>query len=267
MRMENKTAIVTGAGTGLGQAIAESFAREGAAMVLVGRRSEPLSKVVKKIRQEGGRALAVPADAANAGQVESVMNAALAAYGRIDVLVNNAGAVLSRTPLHECAESEWLATIEANLHTAYLCSRAAVPHLKRTRGNIVQIASVFALLGAADSGAYTAAKGALVSLTRAMAVDLGPDGVRVNAVCPAYIETDMNRQMLREARASGRFDYILSQLPLGVLGDPADVAHAVLYLASAEARWVTGVALPVDGGMAAGRPPAYRLSLDPDETS
>ena len=146
-----------------------------------------------------------------------------------------------------------LASVEVNLNSAFLCSKAVLPELVKTRGNIIQIASVFALLGATNSAAYTAAKGALVSLTRAMAMDLGPRGVRVNALCPAYVETDMNREMLHDLRRAGQFDTVLDRLPLGFLGEPSDVAFAALYLASPEARWVTGVALPVDGGMSAGR--------------
>lgn len=253
MRLRNKVAVVTGSGTGLGRAIALHFGREGASVIVNGRRPEPVLATCQDIKDAGGDATAVPADVTSADDVDRLTAAALAAYGRIDILVNNAGAVVSRTTALDCPEPDWLATINANLHSAFLCSKAVLPELIRTRGNIVQVASAFALMGAANSAAYSAAKGALVSLTRAMAIDFAPDGVRVNAICPGYIETDMNRHMLDALRERGEFATVLRRLPLGSLGDPSDVANAALYLASDEARWVTGVALPVDGGMTAGR--------------
>jgi meso-butanediol dehydrogenase/(S,S)-butanediol dehydrogenase/diacetyl reductase len=253
MRLQGKVAVVTGSGTGIGRAIATLFGHEGASVVVNGRRPEPIAATAGKIVEAGGRAIAVAADVTSAEQVRKLADSALDTFGRIDVLVNNAGAVVSRTTALDCSESDWLETVNANLHSAFLCSKLVLPELIRTRGNIVQVASVFGLLGAANSAAYTASKGALVSLTRAMAVDLGPLGVRVNSLCPAYVETDMNREMLNGLRDSGKIDRVLDRLPLGCFGEPTDVAHAALYLTSDEARWVTGIALPVDGGMSAGR--------------
>jgi NAD(P)-dependent dehydrogenase (short-subunit alcohol dehydrogenase family) len=245
--------IVTGGGTGIGRAIAIVFAREGASVVVAGRRPERIAGTAEEITVAGGRAVAVAADVTSATDVGRLTAAAVEAFGRIDVLVNNAGAVVSRTTALDCSEADWLQTINANLHGAFLCSKSALPELIKAKGNIIHVTSVFGLVGAANSAAYTAAKGALVSLTRAMAVDFAPVGVRVNAVCPAYVETDMNRAMLNDLQAAGRFDTVLRRLPLGFLGEPNDVALAALFLGSDEARWVTGVALPVDGGMSAGR--------------
>lgn len=253
MRLRGKVAVVTGSGSGIGRAIATLFSREGAAIVVTGRRPEPLTATRIEIERSGGRAIEVAADVTSAEDVRRVVDSALDAFGRVDILVNNAGAVVSRTTALDCSEADWLATINANLHSAFLCSHMLLPELIRAQGNIVQIASVFGLLGAANSVAYTAAKGALVSMTRAMAIDLGPAGVRVNSLCPAYVETDLNRDMLDDLRERGAFDTVLRRLPLGVLGKPDDVAFAAVYLASDEARWITGVALPVDGGMSAGR--------------
>lgn len=253
MRLEGKVAVVTGAGTGIGRAIAKLFGSEGASVVVNGRRPERVSATAGEIVEAGGRAVAVAADVTSADEVRKLTDAALNRFGKIDILVNNAGAVVSRTNVQDCSESDWLKTIDVNLNSAFLCSKLALPELIKTRGNIVQIASVFSLLGAVNSAAYTASKGALVSLTRAMAVDFGPLGVRVNSLCPAYVETDINREMLDGLRGLGKLDEVLSRLPLGFLGEPDDVAFAALYLASDEARWVTGVALPVDGGMSAGR--------------
>jgi meso-butanediol dehydrogenase/(S,S)-butanediol dehydrogenase/diacetyl reductase len=247
------TAVITGAGTGIGRAIAVLFAREGANTVVAGRRMEPLEKTASAIEEAGGRAVAVAADLTVRDDVRRLADVAKETFDRIDVLVNNAGAVVSRTTVLDCAEDDWRATIDANLHSAFLCSKQMLPELIRTKGNIVHVASVFSLVGAANSAAYSAAKGGLVSLTRAMAMDFGAAGVRVNAVCPAYVETDLNREMLDGLRRAGKFDTVLSRLPLGRLGEPDDVAFAALYLAAPEARWITGAALPVDGGMSAGR--------------
>jgi NAD(P)-dependent dehydrogenase (short-subunit alcohol dehydrogenase family) len=253
MRLKGKVAVVTGSGTGIGRAIAKLFGSEGASVVVNGRRPEGVSATVSEIVEAGGRAIGVAADVTSADEVRRLTDAALNAFDRIDILVNNAGAVVSRTAVQDCSESDWLETINANLHSAFLCSKLLLPELIKTKGNIVQVASVFSLLGAANSAAYTASKGALVSLTRAMAVDLGPLGVRVNSLCPAYVETDINKEMLDGLRRLGQIDSVMARLPLGFLGEPDDVAFAALYLASDEARWVTGVALPVDGGMSAGR--------------
>lgn len=253
MRLKDKVAVVTGSGTGIGRAIAKLFGSEGASVVVNGRRLERASATAGEVVEAGGRAVAVAADVTSADEVRKLMDTALNAFGKIDILVNNAGAVISRTTVQDCSEQDWVKTINANLHSAFLCSKLVLPELIKTGGNIVQIASVFSLLGAANSAAYTASKGALVSLTRAMAVDFGPLGVRVNSLCPAYVETDLNREMLDGLRGLGKLDTVLSRLPLGFLGEPDDVAFAALYLASNEARWVTGIALPVDGGMSAGR--------------
>jgi meso-butanediol dehydrogenase / (S,S)-butanediol dehydrogenase / diacetyl reductase len=253
MRLNGKVAVVTGAGTGIGRAIAGLFGREGARVVLTGRRPEPITEASEEILRTGGHALPVTADVTSAAEVQKLTQATVDTFGRIDILVNNAGSVVSRTSTQDCPESDWLKTIDLNLHSAFLCSKFALPELIKARGNIIQVASVFGLLGAANTAAYTASKGALVSLTRAMAMDLGSSGVRVNSLCPAYVETDLNREMLDGLRSHGQIHEVLGRLPLGVLGQPRDVAYAALFLASDEARWVTGIALPVDGGMSAGR--------------
>jgi NAD(P)-dependent dehydrogenase (short-subunit alcohol dehydrogenase family) len=252
-RLEDKVAVVTGAGTGIGRAIATVFAAEGAKVVLAGRRAAPLISAADEIKRVGGEATAVPGDVTSGVVVTRLAEAAQCTYGPIDILANNAGAVVSRTNLLDCTEADWLQTIQLNLHSAYLCSKAMLPDLIRTKGNILQVASVFGLFGAANTAAYTASKGALISLTRAMAVDFGQHGVRVNALCPAYVETDMNREMLDGFRDRGEFATILNRLPLGTLGRTIDVANAALFLASDEANWITGVVLPVDGGMSAVR--------------
>ncbi len=175
----------------------------------------------------------------------------LETWGRLDVLVNNAGILVTRTPAAGCSDEDWVRTLRPTAPPGCRCSQAALPELRKTRGNIVNIAPVAGLKGSPSVAAYAAAKAGVVNLSRTMALQCAPDGVRVNAVCPGFVETDLNREHVARLRATGGWDELVRRHPLG-LGTPEDVAWAVVYLASEEARWVTGVALPVDGGVMAG---------------
>ncbi|MFQ5520876.1 MAG: SDR family NAD(P)-dependent oxidoreductase [Candidatus Methylomirabilia bacterium] len=252
MRLKSKSAIVTGSGTGLGRAIALMFAREGASVVVNGRRQGPITAVAEEISAAGGRALAVPGDVTEVFDLKRLIQAAVEGFGQLDVLVNNAGMITSRTAAQQCPEEDWQKMIEGNLTSVFLCSKYALSELIRSKGNIINIASMAGLKGTQNRAAYGAAKGGVVILTRGMAVDYAPHGVRVNAICPAFVETEINREYLVELKRTGEYDALVKRHPLGFLGDPDDVAHAAVYLASDEARWVTGIALPVDGGMGAG---------------
>jgi len=252
MRLKNKVAIVTGGGTGLGRAIALMFAREGASVVANGRRPGPIEAVASEIDSAGGRALAVPADVTQGADIQRLIRAAIDTFGQLDVLVNNAGIIRSRTRAADCTEEDWQKTIEGNLTTVFLCSKYALPELIRSKGNIINIASMAGLKGTPARAAYGASKGGVVILTRGMAIDYAPHGVRVNAICPAFVETEINRQYLAELKRRGELEELVKRHPLGFLGHPDDVAYAAVYLASDEARWVTGVTLPLDGGMGAG---------------
>jgi meso-butanediol dehydrogenase/(S,S)-butanediol dehydrogenase/diacetyl reductase len=251
MRLKDKVVIVTGAGTGIGRAIALRFGLEGATMLLNGRRREPLDAVAAVIKAAGGRAETVVGDVTSTPDVERLVAVAANGHGRLDVLVNNAGIMVSRTAAAECSDEDWQRTLDADLTSVFRCSKAALPALAASRGAIVNIASTAGMKGSPSLTAYGVAKAGVVSLTKTMALDYAARGVRVNAVCPAYVETDLNRDYLAAMREDGRFAALLAKHPLG-LGRPDDVAWAALYLASDEARWVTGVALPVDGGMMAG---------------
>ncbi len=251
MRLKGKVVIVTGGGTGIGRAIALRFGMEGATVVVNGRRAAPINAVADVINAAGGHAQAVTGDVTQAGDVSRLMEGVVAARGRLDVLVNNAGVMVSRTTAGDCDNADWQRTLDANLTTVFRCSKAALPALSASRGAIVNVASTAGLKGSPSLTAYGVSKAGVVSLTKTMALDYAPHGIRVNAVCPAYVETDFNRDYLAAMRADGRYAALLAKHPLG-LGRPDDVAWAALYLASDEARWVTGVALPVDGGMMAG---------------
>ncbi len=251
MRLQGKVAIVTGGGTGIGRAIAVLFAAEGATVILNGRREAPLAAVAEAIAAAGGRAHVAVADVTHPAEAERLVRVAVEHGGRLDVLVNNAGLLLSRTTITGCADDHFTRMLEGNATAVFRCSKAALPELLKTRGNIVNIASVAGLKGTRLLLAYGAAKAAVVSMTKTMSLDLAPSRVRVNAVCPAYVETDLNRDYLDELRRTGAYEELVARHPLG-MGTPEDVAWAAVYLASDEARWVTGVALPVDGGVMAG---------------
>jgi len=252
MRLKGKIAIVTGAGTGLGRAIALRFGLEGASVVVNGRRQPPIDEVAGKIVSAGGRALAVAADVTKTANVKRLIKTTLDAYDQLDILVNNAGIMASRTNVIESTEEDFERTIEGNLTSVFRMCKYAMPELLRSRGNIINISSMAGLKGSPIRAAYGAAKGGVVILTKGMAVDFASQGVRVNAICPAFVETELNRDFIAELRRTGEIDELIGRHPLGFLGAPDDVAYAAVYLASDEARWISGLALPVDGGMSAG---------------
>ena len=251
MRLKDKIVIVTGGGTGIGRAIALRFGMEGATVVVNGRRPAPINAVADVITAAGGRAQAMTADVTEAEDVTRLMDGVVDEHGRLDILVNNAGVMVSRTTAADCSDADWERTLEANLTSVFRCSKAALPALTVSRGAIVNIASTAGMKGSPSLTAYGVSKAGVVSLTKTMALDYAGRGIRVNAVCPAYVETDLNRDYLAAMRDDGRYAALLAKHPLG-LGRPDDVAWAALFLASDEARWITGVALPVDGGMLAG---------------
>jgi meso-butanediol dehydrogenase/(S,S)-butanediol dehydrogenase/diacetyl reductase len=251
MRLKDRVALVTGGGSGFGRAIALRFAHEGARVAVSGRRRAPLDLTVAAIQNAGGEGLALVGDATVEGDVEAVVRGTVERFGQIDILVNNAGAVFGRLSVEECKPEEFRRTLEANLITAFLYSRAALPELRRRRGTIINIASMGGLKAQRRHLPYSVAKAAVVHLTKCMALDHAQEGIRVNCICPAYIETDINRDHLSQLRMSGEIQELEKAHPLGLRGRPEDVAAAAVYLASDDAEWNTGCCLPVDGGVSA----------------
>jgi NAD(P)-dependent dehydrogenase (short-subunit alcohol dehydrogenase family) len=250
MRLPDKVAIVTGGGTGIGAAVAETFAREGARVTVTGRRKEMLAEVVDRITAAGGHALAVPGGVTDEADVQRAVQSTLATFGRVDVLVTNAGSALHAGPLHETSDRAWNDIIDVFLTRVFRFSRAVIPQMQRQGGGaIVNVGSV---LGLKDSAAfpvhpYAAAKAGVAMLTRTIAAHYAKDHIRCNCVAPAVTETPLTAPRLRDPATRRAVE---GAQPVGV-GTPEDVARAVLYLTSDEARWTTGSIVAVDGGVLA----------------
>ena len=221
-------------------------------MAVLGRRPEPLVGVVKEISQVGGEAIALAGVVTRGDEGRKAAEETEKAFGRIDVLVNNAGA-LSVSTVDSISEEEWDRVLATNLKGPFLMSRAVLPAMRRVGGgSIINIGSVLGLVAMRDRAAYCASKGGVTLLTKAMALDHAPENIRVNCICPAIVETDLIRDLFSKTEEGRKArDARLSTLPLGRFGKPADIAGLAVFLASDESSWMTGVAVPVDGGLTA----------------
>jgi NAD(P)-dependent dehydrogenase (short-subunit alcohol dehydrogenase family) len=245
--------VVTGAATGIGRATAHAFVRNGYAVALVGRRTEPLEQLAAELRKSGGDAIAAPADVGSREQAATAIGAAVERFGGIDALVNNAG-VGDSAPLLDESLERWEETLRINLTGAFLTTQLALPHLIKRRGNVVNVASINGVLAGPGWTSYCVSKAGLIMLAKCVANDYGRQGIRANAVCPGWVRTPMgDRDMDEQARAHGidrEGSYALAhrQHPLGRPAEPEEVADVIAFVASPGAAYITGASIMVDGG-------------------
>ena len=247
--LRGKVAIITGAATGIGQASALLFARAGARVALADLREPELARTEAEVRAAGGEVASITADLARPDDCAAVVAAAVRAFGRLDVLLNNAGVgtmVVGGT-VESITLEYWDLAQDVNVRAMYLVSRAAVPHMRNAGGAIVNIASVSAFRGSVErpSHAYAASKGAVLSLTRAMAASYGRDGIRVNAICPGTIRTRLTADIVNRVEQAAKEGH---GIPLGRVGEPEDIARCALFLASDDASFISGAHIIADGG-------------------
>lgn len=246
MRLKDKVAIVTGGGQGIGRAIAMEFAKEGAKVTINARRLEPLNEVVNEIREAGGEALAVVGDVSKMADVDRIIETTVNTYGKLDILVNNAGILIS-ADVENHSEQIWDDTMDINVKGTFLCIQRALPEMiKQGKGKIINVASIAGQIGFPNAAAYCASKGAIMGLTKALAMELAPKKINVNAIGPGDIRTPLNAHLLSQP------EYLKSrveQTPYGRVGEVSDIAPGAVYLASDESDFVNGITLTIDGGL------------------
>ena len=250
MRLEGKVAIVTGSSKGIGEGVARVFSREGAKVVVVSRNREEGERMARELGSENGMALYVQTDVTSSESIQNLINTTVETFGRLDIVVNNAGYHLSKS-VEDTSEDEWEFIINTNLRSTFLCSKYSIPHLRKTKGAIINMSSMVGLVGQPNAGAYSASKGGQIGMTRNMAIDLAPDGIRVNAICPGWIATPLVEDWFSQQddpEASRK--YIYGQHPLGRIGTSEECGEAALYLATAE--FVTGITLNIEGAITLG---------------
>ena len=256
-RLEGKVAIVTGASSGIGRAALERFAAEGARVVGVARSKDRLEEAREAVRAAGGECAAAPADMSTQDGADAAVQAALDAFGGVDILVNNAwvgysyreSRPKSMEPIADSPPDEWDNVMAINLGSVVHCIRAVLPLMRQAgQGSIVNVASVLGFRGQPDAHAYTAAKGGIINLTRSVAITYAKEGVRCNVVCPGYIETPMVAEYIDMLNAE---DFRYQWNPTGRMGKDNEIANGILFLASDEASYCNGAQLTIDGGMTA----------------
>ena len=255
LKLRERIAVVTGAGRGIGKSIATAFAAEGAQVVVVDIDAAAGEQTTREIQEKNGQAISFHADVSDPDSVDKLTKSALNKFGRLHILVNNAAIQVSKTVIETTFE-EWNRQMAVNLGGVFLCSRSFLPHLRQTRGVIVNLSSVNAYFVEPACAGYCATKAAIIGLTKAMAIDHGREGVRVHAICPGYIDAGLAESYFQSQADPARARADAGKLhALGRIGRPEEVARLAVFLASEESSFMTGAAIIVDGGFSAGLPP------------
>ncbi|MBI3971649.1 MAG: SDR family oxidoreductase [Chloroflexi bacterium] len=252
-QLDGKIALITGAASGIGRATAALFAAEGAQVALGDWHEDQLEAITRQIRDRGGQVAARRTDVSKRADAQALVTAAIEAFGGLDVVVNNAGIGLYNTTLEQTAEDDWDRVMAVNLKGVYLVSQAAIPHIRaRGGGSIINIASVHAMATQERIAAYAASKGGVLALTRAMAMDLATDAIRVNAVLPGAVDTPLFRSALaEEGKSAEELGFRFDPHAIGRVGQPEELARAILFLAGDASSFMTGSPMIVDGGLLA----------------
>jgi 2-deoxy-D-gluconate 3-dehydrogenase len=244
--LSERVAIVTGGNGGIGLGMARGLARAGARVVIAARNRDKSNAAVAELRALGSKPVAISVDVTDEASVTALVHQALEECGRLDILINNAG-INIRRPVQDLQADQWHQVVDTNLTSAFLCARAVYPHMKRAgAGKVVNIGSMLSIFGAGFAPAYAASKGGIVQLTKSLAVAWASDNIQVNAVLPGWIETELTRKARTEL--PGLHERVLSRTPSGRWGVPADLEGIAVFLASSGSNFITGTAIPVDGG-------------------
>lgn len=251
-RLAGKAALITGGGTGIGRAIALAFAREGAMVAVAGRRREKLEETLREMKKQRGEGVAIVCDVSNERDAQRAVRETAKSFGKLNVLVNNAG-VLHAATIEGTSEEQWDKLLKINLKGPFLMCKAALVEFRKAGGGaIVNVGSVLGLVAMKDRAAYCASKGGVTLLTKAIALDHAHENVRSNCICPSIVETELVQGLFassEEGRALKKAR--IGSIPLGRMGRPEDVAEMAVFLASEESSWLTGTAVPLDGGLSA----------------
>lgn len=252
MRLKDRVAIVTGSSKGIGEGIARVFSAEGAKVVVVSRGEQAGLAMAEELGSAEGRAIFLKTDVTVSESIQEMITKTIEEFGRLDILVNNAGYHISKN-IEQTSEEEWDFIQKTNLYSTFLCSKYAVPHLKETKGNIIHISSMVGLVGQPNATAYSATKGGQIAMTRNMALDLAKYRIRVNAICPGWIQTPLVDDWFsqQEDEKAAR-EYIFGKHPLGRIGTIEECGKAAAFLGSDDASFITGITLNIDGGITLG---------------
>jgi len=252
MSLKGKVALITGAAKGIGKGCAKVLSNHAAVIAVIDLDGVNGQLTADAIEAGGGRALFLETDVSKANEVQRVITRLLGLFGRLDILINNAGYHISKNA-EETSEEEWDYIINTNLKSVFLCSKYAMPHLRKTRGTIINMSSMVGLVGQRNAGAYSATKGGIIAMTKGMALDFAKDGIRVNCKCPGWVETPLVKDWFgQQPDPTAAKEYIYGRHPLGRIATAEEVGKAVLFLCSDQSSFVTGVTLPVDGGVTLG---------------